>query len=74
MSLEKEPTQSNESMHSDDASAREYSKSTIRRNKITTGIQTQAGLELFTYMNQNYGSAVWSKVLTGILAIEAELK
>jgi hypothetical protein len=25
-------------------------------------------------MNQNYGSAVWSKVLTGILAIEAELK
>lgn len=52
----------------------ESSKSVMRRTKVSTGIQTQAGLELFTYMNQNYGSAVWGKVLTGILAIEAELK
>jgi hypothetical protein len=74
MSLEKEPPQTNKSKHQNDLIAQEYSKSIISRNKITTGIQTQAGLELFTYMNQNYGSAVWSKVLTGILAIETELK
>jgi hypothetical protein len=52
----------------------ETSKSVMLRNKVSTGIQTQAGIELFTYMNQNYGSAVWGKVLNGILAIEAELK
>jgi hypothetical protein len=40
----------------------------------TSGIKTQAGLEMFEYFNANYGSAVWGKVLEGIKAIEEELK
>jgi hypothetical protein len=36
-------------------------------------IKTQAGLEMFKYFNDNYGSSVWGKVLEGIKAIEEEL-
>lgn len=49
------------------------SKSQIRRLEITTGIKTQAGLEMFKYFNDNYGSSIWGKVLEGIKAIEKEL-
>jgi len=54
--------------------ARNYpSKSVLRRLEKTTGIKTQAGLEMFEYFNTNYGSDVWGKVLEGIQAIEKEL-
>ena len=36
-------------------------------------IKTKAGLEMFKYFNDNYGSSVWGKVLEGIQAIEEEL-
>jgi hypothetical protein len=58
-----------------DRDARNYpSKSVLRRLEKTTGIKTQAGLEMFEYFNANYGSNVWGKVLEGIKAIEEELK
>ena len=50
------------------------SKSEFKRISITTGIKTQAGLEMFKYFNDNYGSAIWGPVLKGILAIEKELE
>ena len=49
------------------------SKSEIRRLEITTGIKTQAGLEMFRYFNDNYGSSIWGRVLEGIKAIEKEI-
>ena len=49
------------------------SKSEIRRLGITTGIKTQAGLEMFRYFNDNYGSSIWCRLLEGIKAIEEEL-
>ena len=49
------------------------SKSVVKRIEITTGIRTEAGLVLFKYFNDNYGSSVWGEVLKGILAIEKEL-
>jgi hypothetical protein len=36
-------------------------------------IKTQAGLKMFKYFNDNYGSSVWGKVLEGIRDIEKEL-
>jgi len=50
------------------------SKSQLRRIEITTGIKTQAGLEMFKYFNDNYGSSIWGKVLEGIKSIEKELE
>jgi len=50
-----------------------HRKSVLRRLEKTTGIKTQAGLEMFKYFNDNFGSAVWGKVLEGIQAIEKEL-
>ncbi len=49
------------------------SKSKFKRISVTTGIKTQAGLDMFKYFNDNYGSSVWGPVLEGILAIEKEL-
>ena len=49
------------------------SKSEYKRISITTGIKTQAGLDLFKKINDEHGSAVWGPVLKGILAIEEEL-
>ena len=49
------------------------SKSEFKRVSITTGIKTQAGLELFKKMNEQHGSNVWGPVLKGILAIELEM-
>lgn len=40
---------------------------------MTYEFKTQAGLELFEYFNENYGSAIWGPVLKGIQAIEKEL-
>lgn len=37
------------------------------------GIKTQAGLEMFEYFNENYGSLIWGQVLKGIKEIEKEL-
>ena len=37
-------------------------------------IKTQAGLEMFKYFNDNYGSSIWGRVLRGIQAIEKELE
>lgn len=37
-------------------------------------IKTQAGLEMFKYFNDNYGSSIWGKVLEGIKSIEKELE
>jgi hypothetical protein len=41
---------------------------------MSDNIKTQAGLEMFKYFNDNYGSSVWGKVLEGIKAIEKELE
>lgn len=40
----------------------------------TTGIKTQAGIEMFKYFNDRYGSSIWGRVMDGIKAIEEELK
>lgn len=37
-------------------------------------IQTEAGKEFWSYMNNNYGSSVWGRVGDGILAVEAEMR
>ena len=49
------------------------SKSEYKRISITTGIKTQAGLDMFKYFNDNYGSSIWGPVLEGIKAIEKEM-
>lgn len=49
------------------------STSVVRRVNITEGIKTQAGRELIIYMNKHYGSAIWSKTLKSVKAIEKEL-
>lgn len=41
--------------------------------ELLDGIQTQAGKDLITYMNQHFGSAVWGRVIEGVKAIEKEL-
>jgi len=49
------------------------SKSEFKRLSITTNIKTQAGLEMFKYFNDNYGSSIWGPALKGIQAIEEEI-
>ena len=36
-------------------------------------IKTQAGKDMFKYLNDNYGSSIWGPVLEGIKAIEREM-
>ena len=50
------------------------SKSEIRRLDITDPIETEAGLKLFTEMNNHFGSSVWGPVRIGIIAIESEIR
>ena len=50
------------------------STSVVRRVNITEGIKSQAGRELIIYMNKHYGSAIWSKTLKSVKAIEKELQ
>ncbi len=37
-------------------------------------IKTEAGKELFKYVNRHWGSAVWGPVINGIIAIEKEME
>lgn len=37
-------------------------------------IETEAGRELWSYMNNHYGSSVWGRVGDGVLAVEAEMR
>ena len=37
-------------------------------------IKTRAGRDMFQYFNENYGSAIWGRVLEGIIAIEKEVE
>ena len=37
------------------------------------GITTEAGKELFIYMNMHYGSGVWGRVGEGVVEVEKEV-
>jgi hypothetical protein len=45
-----------------------------KRSPILDGIYTDAGKRLITYVNNNFGSSVWSAVIVGVREIETEIR
>jgi hypothetical protein len=45
----------------------------MTHDELLEDIKTEAGKELVSYMNNNYGSSIWGKVKESVIAIEKEL-
>jgi len=48
-------------------------KGKVMSDELLEDIKTEAGKELVSYMNNNYGSSIWGKVKESVIAIEKEL-